>query len=91
MPEMLRVVAAAIRDDEGKVWSLPAPARHYQVIRFMRESGYVGGVNGPDQQGFLLSDGRFARRKAAGPVARKAGQLKDGKLIGSVLTSEDLW
>lgn len=87
---MLKVVAAAIRDVDGRVWSVDPPGRHRDVINLMRESGYTGPVNGQDQQGFLLSDGRFARRKAAGPIARKAGQLK-GELIGSVLTSEDLW
>lgn len=91
MPDQLTIVAAAIRDVDGVVWSLPQPARHYQIIQHMRESGYAGPVSGEDQQGWLLSDGRFCRRKAGYHVARRAGQLKDGKMIGSVLTSEDLW
>lgn len=86
----LLVVKAAIRTDDGRVWSVDAPGRHYDVIVIVRESGYMGPIGG-DRQGFVLSDGRFVGRKAAGTVARKAGQLKNGKLIGSVLTSEDLW
>ena len=87
----LRIDAAAIRDIDGNVWSLPQPARHHDVIRLMRESGYAGPVSGQDQQGFVLSDGRFCRRKAALSVAKRAGQLKGGKVIGSQVTTEDLW
>lgn len=87
----LRIEAAAIRDIDGKVWSLPQPSRHHDVIRHMRENGYAGPVSGQDQQGFVLSDGRYCRRKAALSVAKKAGQLKGGKLIGSQVTTEDLW
>lgn len=87
----LRIEAAAIRDIDGKVWSVPPPGRHPDVIRLMRESGYAGPVSGNDLQGFLLSNGKFCRRIPAMRVARKAGQLKGGKSIASVLTSEDLW
>ena len=41
-------------------------------------------------QGFLTSDDIFLNRKDAFKVAKDAGQIK-GKLIGGVLTSEDLW
>lgn len=61
----LRIVAAAIRDIDGKVWSVPPPGRHHDVIQLMRAEGYTGPVSGEDQQGFLLNDGRFCRRKAA--------------------------
>lgn len=87
----LRIESAAIRDIDGNVWSLPQPARHHDVIRFMRESGYTGPVSGIDQQGFILSDGRFCRRKAAYSIAKKADQLKHGTMIGSQVTTEDLW
>lgn len=87
----LRIVAAAIRDIDGNVWQIPQPARHHDVIRLMRESGYTGPVSGKDQQGFVLSNGRYCRRAAALSVAKKARQLKGGKLIGSQVTTEDLW
>lgn len=87
----LKVDSVAIRDVYGKVWSLPRPNRHHDVIRHMRESGYDGPVNGVDQQGFILSSGQFCRRKAALRVAEKAGQIKGSRTIANVLTSEDLW
>lgn len=87
----LSIESAAIRDIDGKVWTLPQPARHHDVIRLMRESGYTGPVSGQDQQGFLLSNGIYCRRKAAYSVAKKSGQLKNGKMIGSQITTEDLW
>jgi len=87
----LRIEMAAIRDINGKVWSVPRPGRHHHVIRLMRESGYTGPVNGPDMQGFVLSNGQFCRRIPAMRIAKKAGQLLGGKSIASVLTSEDLW
>ena len=88
---ILTIESAAIRDIDGKVWTLPRPARHHNIIKLMRESGYTGPVMGPDQQGFILSNGNFCRRKAALRVAEKAGQLKNGKTISSQLTTEDLW
>ena len=91
MSEVLSIVSAAIKDIDGKVWSVPQPGRHHNIIALMRESGYVGPVAGKDQQGFILSNGNFCRRYAALGVAYKSGQLKNGTTIGSVITSEDLW
>lgn len=88
----LLVVAAAILDIDGKLWTLPSPNRHHDIISFMRQSGYTGPVNKPDQQGFLLSNGIFCRRKPALKVAKEANQLKNGKSISSsMLFSEDVW
>ncbi len=87
---MVKIVAAAILDDRGMVHSMPQPARHHDIIRGLRAIGYEGPVQG-DHQGFLLSNGVFARRAGARTVARRAGQIIGGKLRGSVLTSEDLW
>lgn len=88
----LRIEAAAIVDINGKMWTLPPPKRHHDIIRLMRESGYDGPVSGEDQQGFLLNNGKFCRRKPALGVADKAGQLKDGKCIHpTLLFSEDMW
>lgn len=41
-------------------------------------------------QGFLTNKNRFLTRKEALDLVRSNGQLKN-KLIGGVLTSEDLW
>lgn len=84
-----RVVAAAIRSEAtGEVFSLPPPARHHNVIALMGDR-----FRQHDEQGFLLDDGRFARRKAARVVAIYAGQLADGAGVAPQhgLFSEDLW
>lgn len=87
---MITIVAAAIRTDDGEIWSLPRPARHHDVIRLIRESDCDAPVGG-DRQGFLLSNGKFARRKPSLSIAVRAGQVLNGRIVGGVLTSEDLW
>ena len=85
---MLEVVQAAIRDPEGKVHTLPRPARHSGVyFQMMRE----GTPYASDEvvKGFLLSDGTFASRRQAGRVAVKAGQVE--KYDSSGLITDDLW
>jgi hypothetical protein len=42
-------------------------------------------------QGFLTDKNRFLTREEALELVKTNGQLPDGKLIGGVLTSEDLW
>lgn len=87
----LRVECAAIKGDDGKVYSLPRPARHHHVIHHMRQQGYTGLVSG-DRQGFLLSDGRFTWRRPALAVARRAEQLiREPTAEGHGLFSEDVW
>lgn len=70
----------------GKVYSLPKPNRHHHVIRM------IGGISGPDTQGFLDSNGNFLDRFEALEVALSAGQVIDTNNIrASRLFSEDLW
>ena len=86
----LRVVAVAIRDEKGVIHTQPAPARHHDVIRMMSREGLR--VMGPDiEQGFLLSDGRFCRRKPAKRIAERAGQLLPRAMNLAELFSEDVW
>lgn len=82
----LRVVAAACRID-GLTYSMPAPARHHDILLRMPA---------PEKhictQGFLLSDGRFIERKGARQVAIDQKQVKNmDKLHARELFSEDLW
>jgi len=74
----------------GKLYTLPKPNRHHDVIRAMS-----GGVKGPDKQGFIDQNGRFLNRKEAMIHAEETGQLKrkPGKEFykGEELYSEDLW
>ena len=74
----------------GKLYKLPAPNRHHNVIQSI-----PGGVKGPDKQGFVLADGTFLGRREAMTLAESNGQLKriPGKELyqGQELYSEDLW
>lgn len=90
----LKIVGVAIRANNGLVYSMKAPARHVDLKRLMREDGYEGPTEGNERDGFLLSNGSFCRRVAAGALARRTGQLQseDKKFVhGGHFTSEDLW
>lgn len=86
-PHPRRIIAAAILHD-GKVYSLPAPARHFHVMQDMLKQGVKPPFNG--EQGFKLADGTFIRRKPALHHALAIRQLDRAPPSG-VLTSEDLW
>ncbi|TAL43350.1 MAG: hypothetical protein EPN91_06590 [Salinibacterium sp.] len=88
-PGALRVAAAAIRDIDGEVFTVPPPGRHHDVIRMMFEKGRE--CPSLDCQGFVLSDGRFASRKAAKVVAEASGQLLPRASRLRELFSEDVW
>ena len=86
-----RIVAAACRQD-GEIYALPAPMRHWNVMEHMR--AHLGeGYRQPDpdwDQGFLTSKGRFVRRVEARDIAIVTGQIERAT-HGSQLFSEDLW
>jgi len=86
------IACAAIRCPHGRVFSLPQPARHHNVIWHMvDEYGYRGHEVGPDYQGFVTSAGRYVDREEAWRIAKAAGQIK--RVTGSegALFSEDMW
>jgi hypothetical protein len=77
----------------GQVWSLPSPYRHHHIIKtiiFLNPDVHHVDSHGEDQ-GFLDEDGRYLTRGQAEVSADLNGQIKGGKIIGGVLTSEDLW
>lgn len=91
----LTIVAAACLVD-GIVYALPAPNRHHNIIQHFQIRP------GPEEQGFLLNDGRFVMRKAAKVLAEANGQYltdeqfeskhgKHSRYKGPELFSEDLW
>jgi len=90
---MQKITHVAIRF-QGKIWSLPAPNRHNDVIRLIvRETGvkYVDARD--DDQGFLIDGELWCRRKPALRIALAAGQCKPdtlGPKLGA-LYSEDVW
>lgn len=81
----------ACRDTEGRVWSMPAPFRHHHVLRVMHDHGAKHAEGNHINQGFLDATGRYLNRLQARVSAAANGQIKNGDIIGGVLTSEDLW
>jgi hypothetical protein len=75
----------------GKVYQLPRPARHHDVIRHMREAGIDAGDIAIGEQGFVSTEGRFLHRFAAQRVAREAGQIIRETAPAHGLFSEDVW
>lgn len=87
----MKVKGAAIRHKNGRLWWRPPPMRHHNLIHLIVQEGEFKQVKGPDfSQGFVTTDGTFVTRDLAEKIARRAGQLTK-PLIGSILTSEDLW
>ncbi len=95
LPERLTLMrwikAAAVRDTDGKVWSLPRPARHNDVLRKLRAEGAQTDELDPDMQGFLTGSGAFTRRTPAYVIATKAGQILGGQIQTPQLSTDDLW
>jgi hypothetical protein len=94
----MKIVAAAVwktaPDDvkEGLIFTLPAPARHHNILHMMSKLGIT--QDHTVTQGFLTDTGDFVRRKPAMMIARAAGQMKPrepGQYDGEELFSEDLW
>ena len=82
-----RIVGVAIYLKNGLILYRREPARHHNLTQSAADMG-VSTIG--CEQGFLTSNGNFVRRKPAELIARRCGQLQ-GKMIGSTLTSEDLW
>lgn len=83
-----QIVGVAIKFN-GATITMPRPNRHPNIVRA------VGGIGGPDVQGFVDDKGRFLGRKDAYRLALKNGQLnrRPGAQLyqGDDLYSEDLW
>ena len=65
--------------------------RHHNIIGQAIAMGLKDRGYREVEQGFITNDNLFVTRKAAEYIAKKANQLKDGKMISAILTSEDLW
>lgn len=76
----------------GKLWSLPAPNRHHDVVRLIcSETGAEHVDAHDDDQGFLDSSGRYLTRRQALASARLNGQIKRETAPQHGLFSEDVW
>lgn len=99
-----KLTHVAIRQS-GILYSLPAPNRHHHILWILSKMrGNEGAPEvadeklltaaldpGNDSQGFLDAEGQYLNRQDAYVRAQATGQIKGGKIIGGVLTSEDLW
>lgn len=76
---------------QGKVFSLPRPNRHHDVIRHIVETLGVNCVDTQgDDQGFLDAEGRYLNRQQALVSALQNDQIK-GEVLCGMLFSENLW
>ncbi len=83
----LTVERAAILID-GRVYDLPRPNRHHDIIQrlvAMKVDGIKRGT-----QGFVLSNGAFVPRDRAAALALENGQVTKLRVSGRLFT-EDLW
>ncbi|MHB8413911.1 MAG: hypothetical protein ACYDB1_00755 [Acidiferrobacteraceae bacterium] len=84
----MKVQASAIKHRE-KVYALPPPAKHPDIIRHWHHKGLDISKG---QRGFILSDGTFANRHRAYMVAKRANQIrKEMPAHRTRLHSEDVW
>ncbi len=87
-----KITHVAIRFKD-QIWSLPRPYRHHHIFRVILHLNpdiHHVDSHGEDQ-GFLDETGRYLTRGQAEVSAHINDQIKNGKIIGGVLTSEDLW
>lgn len=78
---------------EDLVISVDRPGRHHNIIGTLARDARAAtpiGSRPKWEQGFTTEEGVFLNRHDAEEYARDHGQI-EGKLIGSILTSEDLW
>lgn len=86
----VKVEAAAIKDHKGKLWTLPKPSRHPDIMRCMSEKGLSMFVRESDK-GFLLTNGEFVSRRTAKVIAGFQGQLLKPSCNVPELYTEDMW
>jgi len=89
-PNVEMIVRAAIHYD-GTTYSLPAPARHHNVITLMIDDELPSESCALKNQGFVTSTGRFVDRYEGFKIAKAAGQLWRSSTPPNMLTSEDVW
>lgn len=85
------LVGVAVRTVEGRVFSLPKPARHCEVYQVIARSIPDWKQRRGDLDGFATHSGRFFTRDQALRSAKRSGQLAEDPKHGTTLTSEDLW
>jgi hypothetical protein len=85
---MITIKAAAILTKAGKVYTSPAPKRHFDIIIAMTKKGYP---TTKVQRGFLTSEGKYVNRRQARVIAENANQLLPNNFGLKELYTEDVW
>lgn len=87
-----KVVAVAIRF-QGKVYSLPAPNRHRDLVSHIIQTTSVRNVDvHPDDEGFLDENGRYLNRRQALLNAELNNQIIPEKsILLNELYSDNIW
>ena len=91
------ITYVAVKTGNGKLYFLPAPNRHHNVLRLMKSL-----IKDEDRdysteiEGFLDEDGEFINRKEAYILALEHDQIDrcghpPNSYNGTELYSEDLW
>lgn len=84
-----RIAGVAIRMTDRMFVSMPAPARHGDLIRELHLCG--AGTYAHNEQGFVTECGTYVDRQRARIIATAAGQLKPDAREHVELFSEDVW
>lgn len=85
-----KVEMAAIIGEDGKVYSLPRPNRHHNIIfHLAKDLKHSTPIKG--EQGFVLTDGTFVDRKTAKLHAIANNQLLETASRSELLFSECMW
>lgn len=85
------IISAALRDCWGNLYTLPPPNRHQDIVDSLAHTADADSDDNPLDRGFLLDDGRFVGRVLGFKIARRAKQLLNDRIVGHLLTTEDLW
>lgn len=87
----VKIKAVAIRHIDGRIFTLPPPARHMDLFHLLPKGELLSGT-----QGFVTNQDLFVNRTTAYQIAVNANQLIDQSSLGytptpGTLYSEDLW
>ena len=92
MPEEKRRITGVAVCREGKVYFLPEPARHSDVIQMLIKKRVMLPPVRQAEQGFVDQNGKFLTREDAAKLALANGQCKKLRCPSlGILFSEDLW
>lgn len=87
----MRIVAVAIKLEDGQVHSLERPRRHVHLKENMvMKRGISEKETEKGEEGFLTDTGEFADRMEAFQIAKQAGQITTTDEVG-FLGSVDIW